>query len=199
MPDRIARHVRAVRSRVAKRTGGVHVWRAGIAVVGLVVIIVGVLLLVLPGPGWVIIFVGLGIWAHRVCLGPLADEACPATLAKVHGMAEATPSSVSCAWPLERAPGKGLVDGRAALVANMSVGRGRGRGRAGRGRAAAAGGPGLRGAASRRSPRIARSDNRLDRAPDDRRRSRRCRASLVGRDRVPAGVDGGDPPVREVR
>jgi uncharacterized protein (TIGR02611 family) len=61
--DRLTRRVHKVRSRVAKRSGGVQLWRAGIAVVGLVVIIVGALLLVLPGPGWVIIFVGLGIWA----------------------------------------------------------------------------------------------------------------------------------------
>ncbi len=61
--DRLTRRVYKVRSRVASRRGGEHVWRAGIAVVGLVVIIVGVVLLVLPGPGWVIIFVGLGIWA----------------------------------------------------------------------------------------------------------------------------------------
>jgi uncharacterized protein (TIGR02611 family) len=32
-------------------------------VVGSVTVIVGVLLLVLPGPGWVVIFVGLGILA----------------------------------------------------------------------------------------------------------------------------------------
>jgi uncharacterized protein (TIGR02611 family) len=61
--DRVIRRVHGLRSRVAKRSGGVYVWRAGIALVGLVVIIVGVVLLVLPGPGWVIIFVGLGIWA----------------------------------------------------------------------------------------------------------------------------------------
>lgn len=39
--------------------------RIGIALMGLVVIIVGVVLLALPGPGWLIIFVGLGIWATK--------------------------------------------------------------------------------------------------------------------------------------
>jgi uncharacterized protein (TIGR02611 family) len=35
----------------------------GIAVLGLVVVIAGIVMLVLPGPGWVTIFVGFGIWA----------------------------------------------------------------------------------------------------------------------------------------
>jgi uncharacterized protein (TIGR02611 family) len=55
--------VAGLRSRVYRRPGTARIWRAGIALVGLVVIIVGVALLVLPGPGWLIIFVGLGIWA----------------------------------------------------------------------------------------------------------------------------------------
>jgi uncharacterized protein (TIGR02611 family) len=35
----------------------------GVALAGLVVIIVGVVLLALPGPGWLVVFAGLGIWA----------------------------------------------------------------------------------------------------------------------------------------
>ena len=48
------------------------VYRTGVAVLGVLVIIVGVLLLPLPGPGWLVIFVGLGIlatefaWAERL-------------------------------------------------------------------------------------------------------------------------------------
>jgi uncharacterized protein (TIGR02611 family) len=38
-------------------------WRFGVAVVGLAVIIVGIVLLAAPGPGWLVIFAGLGIWA----------------------------------------------------------------------------------------------------------------------------------------
>jgi uncharacterized protein (TIGR02611 family) len=38
-------------------------WRVGVALVGLVVIIVGIILLAAPGPGWLVIFLGLGIWA----------------------------------------------------------------------------------------------------------------------------------------
>jgi len=45
------------------RPGGAHIWRGGIAFGGLVVITVGIVLLAAPGPGWLVIFLGLGIWA----------------------------------------------------------------------------------------------------------------------------------------
>ncbi|MGA5418073.1 TIGR02611 family protein [Streptomyces pseudogriseolus] len=38
-------------------------WQAGIFVVGLAVIGVGIAMLVLPGPGWLVIFGGMAIWA----------------------------------------------------------------------------------------------------------------------------------------
>lgn len=38
------------------------IWRAGIFLVGLAVIAGGVILLPLPGPGWLIIFGGMAIW-----------------------------------------------------------------------------------------------------------------------------------------
>jgi uncharacterized protein (TIGR02611 family) len=41
---------------------GRQIWRGLVGVVGLAVIVVGVILLPLPGPGWLIIFVGLAIW-----------------------------------------------------------------------------------------------------------------------------------------
>ncbi|MDQ6851181.1 MAG: TIGR02611 family protein [Actinomycetota bacterium] len=47
-------------------------WRTGIMILGGSVIVVGILLLPLPGPGWLIIFAGLGIlatefdWAKRL-------------------------------------------------------------------------------------------------------------------------------------
>jgi uncharacterized protein (TIGR02611 family) len=43
-----------------------------VSIAGLVVIVVGIILLPLPGPGWLIIFIGLAIWgtefewAHRL-------------------------------------------------------------------------------------------------------------------------------------
>ncbi len=47
-------------------------WRVGITVIGLAVIVVGVILLPLPGPGWLVMFAGLGLlateygWASRL-------------------------------------------------------------------------------------------------------------------------------------
>jgi len=48
------------------------VYRIGVGVIGGAVIVAGVAMLVLPGPGWLAIFLGLGIlstefaWAHRL-------------------------------------------------------------------------------------------------------------------------------------
>lgn len=61
--QRLTRRVRGVRSWVVRRPGGARIWRAGVAVIGLLVVLVGIVLLVVPGPGWVVIFVGIGIWA----------------------------------------------------------------------------------------------------------------------------------------
>jgi len=47
-------------------------WRIGITLIGLAILVVGVILLPLPGPGWLIIFAGLGLlateyaWASRL-------------------------------------------------------------------------------------------------------------------------------------
>ncbi|MBJ7000033.1 TIGR02611 family protein [Streptomyces griseofuscus] len=38
-------------------------WQAGVFVIGLAVVIAGVAMLALPGPGWVVIFAGMAIWA----------------------------------------------------------------------------------------------------------------------------------------
>jgi uncharacterized protein (TIGR02611 family) len=40
-------------------------YRVLVALAGGAVIVIGVVLLPLPGPGWLIIFVGLGIWASE--------------------------------------------------------------------------------------------------------------------------------------
>ncbi len=55
--------VRAFRDRVRRLPGGALIWQLAVGFVGLVVIVVGIILLPLPGPGWVIIFLGLGVWA----------------------------------------------------------------------------------------------------------------------------------------
>jgi uncharacterized protein (TIGR02611 family) len=61
--QRLSRRVNVARSWFRARPGGAHIWRGAIAVGGLVVIIVGIVLLAAPGPGWLVIFLGLGIWA----------------------------------------------------------------------------------------------------------------------------------------
>ena len=52
-----------MRSWARRQPGGATAWRIAIAVLGFIVIVVGIILLVVPGPGWVTIFLGLGIWA----------------------------------------------------------------------------------------------------------------------------------------
>jgi uncharacterized protein (TIGR02611 family) len=62
----------AFRDRVRRRRGGWLAWRIGVSVIGLAVIVTGIILLPLPGPGWLIIFAGLGVlateyeWARRL-------------------------------------------------------------------------------------------------------------------------------------
>lgn len=64
--------VTSFRSRVRSLPGGALGWRIGVTAVGVAVIVGGIVLLPLPGPGWLIIFAGLGIlateyeWASRL-------------------------------------------------------------------------------------------------------------------------------------
>ncbi|WP_030192814.1 TIGR02611 family protein [Streptomyces sp. NRRL S-87] len=47
-----------------KRSRSLHVsWQVGVFVVGLAVVALGVIMLPLPGPGWLVIFAGMAIWA----------------------------------------------------------------------------------------------------------------------------------------
>jgi uncharacterized protein (TIGR02611 family) len=61
-----------LRARVRALPGGRLAWRIAITVAGVAIILVGILLLPLPGPGWLIIFAGLGVlateytWAARL-------------------------------------------------------------------------------------------------------------------------------------
>jgi uncharacterized protein (TIGR02611 family) len=55
--------LRAARQRVRDVPGGFVIWRVGITLVGLLIIAIGIVLLPLPGPGWLIIFAGLGTLA----------------------------------------------------------------------------------------------------------------------------------------
>jgi uncharacterized protein (TIGR02611 family) len=69
---RLSRSLGRTRARVRALPGGRLAWRVGITVLGLAVVAVGIVLLPLPGPGWLIIFGGLGLlaseysWAARL-------------------------------------------------------------------------------------------------------------------------------------
>lgn len=62
----------SVRERVRSTPAGRLTWRVGVSVVGVALVIGGVVLLPLPGPGWLVIFAGLGVlgtefeWAARL-------------------------------------------------------------------------------------------------------------------------------------
>lgn len=60
---RVRDRIGAVRGRVRGVPGGFVLWRVGVTLVGVAVIVIGVVLLPLPGPGWLIIFAGLGLLA----------------------------------------------------------------------------------------------------------------------------------------
>lgn len=64
--------VRAFRARVRRTPAGRLAWRIAVTALGVVIIAGGIALLPLPGPGWLIIFAGLGLlateyeWARRL-------------------------------------------------------------------------------------------------------------------------------------
>ena len=64
--------LRAFRGWVRSLPGGRLIWRIAVTVVGVAVLAIGIVLLPLPGPGWLILFAGLGIlaseyaWARRL-------------------------------------------------------------------------------------------------------------------------------------
>jgi len=57
------RWLRRVRQRVLKMPGGHTLWRLIISAVGAAIVLLGLLLVPLPGPGWVIVFFGVAVWA----------------------------------------------------------------------------------------------------------------------------------------
>jgi uncharacterized protein (TIGR02611 family) len=62
----------AWRDAVRRLPGGRIIWRIGVTFVGVLIVAVGLLLVPLPGPGWLIVFLGLGVlateyaWARRL-------------------------------------------------------------------------------------------------------------------------------------
>ncbi|MGY1454894.1 TIGR02611 family protein [Streptomyces sp. SS8] len=50
--------------RFIKASRALHLsWQVGVFLVGLAIVFAGVLMLALPGPGWLVIFTGLAVWA----------------------------------------------------------------------------------------------------------------------------------------
>ncbi|MEH3155315.1 MAG: TIGR02611 family protein [Gordonia paraffinivorans] len=68
LPDGLQRR----RQKLAQRPALDLAYRIAVGVVGTAVLVVGVVLIPYPGPGWLIVFAGLGIlateftWAHRL-------------------------------------------------------------------------------------------------------------------------------------
>src|ERR1700712_5293850 len=62
-PSRKLGRFRAFRERVRSTRAGRMVWRVVVTVAGVVVIVGGIVLLAIPGPGWLVIFAGLGLLA----------------------------------------------------------------------------------------------------------------------------------------
>jgi uncharacterized protein (TIGR02611 family) len=57
------RWLRPIRDWVHRFPGGRLIWKIVISVVGTAVVVLGLLLVPLPGPGWAIVFLGLAVWA----------------------------------------------------------------------------------------------------------------------------------------
>ena len=68
----LAARVHRVRSRIRDRPKLNTAWRIGVGIVGTLVLVLGVIAIPYPGPGWLIVFAGLGLlasefsWAARV-------------------------------------------------------------------------------------------------------------------------------------
>jgi len=68
----IRRLLRGIRRRIERRPGLRRVYRVAVGVIGGMIALLGLLLVPLPGPGWLVVFLGLAIlgtefaWAKRV-------------------------------------------------------------------------------------------------------------------------------------
>ena len=52
-----------MRNWVLRRPAGLLIWRISVAVLGGLIVLGGLLLIPLPGPGWAIVFLGIAVWA----------------------------------------------------------------------------------------------------------------------------------------
>ncbi|WP_255450509.1 TIGR02611 family protein [Skermania sp. ID1734] len=68
----VSRWAQQLRAKIAESPTLNLIYRIAIAVIGTAVLVVGIITVPYPGPGWLIVFAGLGIlasefeWAHRV-------------------------------------------------------------------------------------------------------------------------------------
>ena len=66
--------IKRFRARAKTTPAGELAWRIGVAVLGGTITVLGAVFLITPGPGWLIIFAGLGIlasefaWAERALI-----------------------------------------------------------------------------------------------------------------------------------
>ncbi|MFP8886131.1 TIGR02611 family protein [Streptomyces mangrovi] len=59
--------------RFIKASRALHLsWQVGVFLVGLAIVFAGVLMLALPGPGWLVIFTGLAVWATEFVWAQIA-------------------------------------------------------------------------------------------------------------------------------
>ena len=52
-----------IRDWVLRRPAGLVIWRLVVAMLGALIVVGGALLIPLPGPGWLIVFFGVAVWA----------------------------------------------------------------------------------------------------------------------------------------
>lgn len=55
--------LRPIRDRVRCVPGGATIWTLLISTVGGAIVLLGLVLIPLPGPGWALVFVGVAVWA----------------------------------------------------------------------------------------------------------------------------------------
>ncbi|SFR89797.1 TIGR02611 family protein [Microbacterium sp. cf046] len=74
-PDHpIRRMLRRARARVSKHPRLEHAYRVGVGILGGTLTAIGILFIPLPGPGWLIVFLGLAVlgtefrWARRMAV-----------------------------------------------------------------------------------------------------------------------------------
>lgn len=66
--------IKRFRAKAKTTAAGELAWRVGVAVLGGTITVLGAIFLVTPGPGWLVIFAGLGIlasefaWAERALI-----------------------------------------------------------------------------------------------------------------------------------